>query len=248
VGDWYAPYVLSELETIRRGIESAPADVQLLLFGAWSSTLVKVSWRRSDTSAQREEHRRPPGTAATLFHKKTRELARRLLALREQTTEGTLSPVVHSWDARDLGELDRVDLILTSPPYPAVYDYLPMQMLREAWMGIYGDRRAEIGARRLWRRSHPIAMGMWCEDTARWIGASARVMSSTGHLVVVIGDGLVGDQAIDTWSPTIAAAEQHGLRMEAGVSVARPDHARGSRRWEHAMMFRVGRHGVGVGG
>ena len=41
------------------------------------SILVKVSWRKSDTSMQRVKHDRPVGTAAILFHKKARELGRK---------------------------------------------------------------------------------------------------------------------------------------------------------------------------
>jgi hypothetical protein len=237
VGDWYAPHVLCEIEAVRAGISHAPDDVQDLLWFALSSILVKASWRKSDTSAQREVGDRPPGTTATLFHKKVRELARRAEALREAVPGGTPDPVIRSADARAGGPREAgIDLILTSPPYPGVYDYVPMQQLREAWLGVEGGGRDEIGARRHWHRDgHVSATRRWQEDTEAWTLAAADALVPGGHLVIVVGDGLTAGGSVDALGPSTIAAEQAGLRMLACASLARPDHARGAVRWEHVV-------------
>ena len=82
LASWYAPYVLCELESLCRGIQNEDPDLRPLLEMAFS-ILIKTSWRRSDTNPQHVRHERPPETTSFLFHKKARELARRIRALSE---------------------------------------------------------------------------------------------------------------------------------------------------------------------
>lgn len=236
---WYAEHALWELESLRRGIAEADPSVRPWLEAVLSSILVKVSWRESDTSSRRKKHRRPPGTTAVLFHKKVRELARNMAALRDAVPEGTPEAVVWQGDARRL-HVDRpVPLVLTSPPYPGTYDYLPMQHLRRVWLGDPRlDDAGEVGARRDWRRGARKALAAWNRDTAAWTRAAAESLATGGHLVVVIGDGLTPAGEVDTSEPTEAAATSAGLRPVARASLARPDHARGTARWEHVFAFR----------
>lgn len=239
VRDWYAPHVLWELEALRKGIAAADADVRPLLEVCFSSLLVKTSWRVSDTSPRRERHHRPPGTAAVLFHKKVREYGRRAAALRELVPAGTPEADVRLADARSLA-LDRpVDLVLTSPPYPSTYDYLPLQHLRTVWLGL-PEGRGEIGARRYWRDGAAEARRQWVADTAAWTRQAAEALAPGGHLVVVIGDGLTPTGTVDTSEPTEEAGVAAGLASVARASVERVDHARGTTRWEHCFVFRRG--------
>ena len=100
--EWYAPYVLCELESLRRGIQESDEDLKPILWALFSTLLVKVSWRRSDTSAQRVKHHRPPGTAAILFHKKAREYGRQVASFRDAVPEGTPAADVRAGDARNI--------------------------------------------------------------------------------------------------------------------------------------------------
>jgi SAM-dependent methyltransferase len=241
VHQWYGPGTMIELEAIRRGVTHAAPEVQPLLEVCFSSILVKVSWRKSDTSNQRVVHRRPPGTTAVLFHKKVRELGRALDAMREAVPEGTPPVDVAPMDARQLVIEDPVDLVLTSPPYPSTYDYVPLQQLRAVWLGFEPEEPAEIGSRRQFRtRGVRWALQRWLDDTAAWTQRSADALRPGGHLVVVIGDGLTPAGAIDTRVPTEEAAAASGLRLRARASVQRADHARNTTRWEHAFVFQKG--------
>ena len=238
VADWYAPYVLHELEAIRAGIEEMePGLARALLEACFSSILVKVSWRRSDTSQQRVRHDRPPGTAAVLFHKKARELGRRIAALRELVPAGTPPSDLALEDARRLTIAEPVDLVLTSPPYPSTYDYLPMQHLRTVWLGLpQGD--GEIGSRRAFREEgHRDARQEWMDDTRAWTSRAVHWLRPGGHLVIVIGDGLTPSGPIDSAAVTDEAARDAGFEPFARASVERPDFARDTMRWEHALAY-----------
>ena len=74
---------------------------------------------------------RHPGTTNTLFHKKARELGRAL-----ETLPAGRHAEVRRADAGRKPPPPGTGLILTSPPYPGVYDYLPMQQLRYAWLDL----------------------------------------------------------------------------------------------------------------
>lgn len=232
--EWYEAHVVGELAAIRELIGKDP-----LLRAVFSAILVKVSQRRSDSSMARDPEPRPPGTTSTLFHKKAREYARMLEALAAAVPPGVRARV-HRADARDFRAKERFGLVLTSPPYPGVYDYVPMQQLRYAWLGLDpGDAvREEIGSRRAFRADRATAIATWRQDSARWVRAVARVLD--GRLVLVIGDGNVGGKAIDSFTPVDEAARAAGLRFvaratverwDAGMERVRPEHAA---VWEHA--------------
>lgn len=238
VGEWYARCALFELESLRQGLRQVDPSVREDLITVLSSVLVKVSWRQSDTSSKRQVHDRKPGTTAVLFHKKARELARRQTELREAVPPGTLSARINKADARTFRVSAPVDLIVTSPPYPGVYDYLPLQHLRAIWLGENLDPRREIGARREWRQGGREAVAAWKGDTVQWMGKAARALTPGGHLVVVVGDGLVPAGPVDARSPTEVAGREAGLKQVAVASLHRPNHARDSGRWEHVFAFR----------
>ncbi len=235
---WFAPHVLRELEALRAGIAASDASIRDLLEAVFSSLIVKVSYRASDTKAAREKHHRPVGTTAVLFHKKTRELARQMTRLREAIPRGSPEAEIALADARVARPSTDVALVLTSPPYPSTYDYLPMQHLRHVWLGERPDSSLEIGARRLWRCGLRRAREIWRRDTDLWTRNASRALVAGGHLVVVIGDGLLPSGIVDAAQPTLDAATRAGLSFIAGASVERPEHAGLTNRREHAFAFR----------
>ncbi len=225
----YLPHVAGELQAIRAEIGNDP-----LLKAVFSAILVKVSRRTSDTHQALTEEERPSGTTATLFHKKAREFARML-----ETTEAFTAPArIHREDARE-GRLDGFGFVLTSPPYPGVYDYAPIQSLRRYWLGLDDTQtlRDEIGSRRAFRAGRAEAIDDWKADTARWIRAAFRALTPGGRLCVIVGDGLVGERKIDAWTVHDEAARAVGLKWVARASVERWDQGQDRVRWEHAGLW-----------
>ena len=231
---WYQPHVAQELGRIRDGIAQADPSVQPLLRSLLSSIIVKTSFRKSDTQNRRETHHRAPGTTAILFHKKARELGRWLDAMPDGPR-----PIAQLGDARRDTPAKSCGLVLTSPPYPGVYDYVPMQQLRAAWLDLDlgAGAGAEVGSRRSFRaKGRKDALKQWRSDTEAWIGRQAQCLDSGGRMVIVVGDGLVGDRMVDALGPTIESMNAAGLSVVARASADRPDHARQSIRIEHMVM------------
>jgi hypothetical protein len=231
---WYQPHVAQELGRIRDEIAEADERIKPLLQAIFSSIIVKASFRKSDTQNRRETHHRPPGTTAILFHKKTREFGRAL----ETMPDGPF-PAIALADARRFQPQASRGLIVTSPPYPGVYDYLPMQQLRSLWLGIDLQEGAmgEVGSRRAFRaQGRKEALQGWRADTEQWIGIQARALAPSGRLVIVVGDGLVGNRMVDALGPTVESMRAAGLKVVARASTDRPDHARETIRIEHMVM------------
>ncbi|RME28930.1 MAG: hypothetical protein D6798_01280, partial [Deltaproteobacteria bacterium] len=153
------------------------------------------------------------------------------------------APRIRRGDARRVGPPPGTRLILTSPPYPGVYDYLPMQQLRLAWLGIEPgrDMARELGSRRQFRaEGRARALSRWRKDNAAWIGRQAEGLERGGFFAIVVGDGLVGDRLVDALQPTVQALEDAGVEVVARASADRPDHARNTIRIEHLVLGRKG--------
>ncbi len=233
IGDWYDPHALGELVVLRDAIGND--DLARAVF---SAIVVKASRRESDTSNVRTEGTRPAGTTATLFHRKARELARMFESLEEAAPAGVRARV-HREDARHFRTREPFGMALTSPPYPGVYDYVPMQQLRLAWMGADVDAalRAELGPRRAFRADRKRALAAWREDTRRWVRAVARALRDDGRMCVVIGDGNVMERPVDSLGPLDEAASAAGMARIACASVERWDAGVRAVRMEHAVLY-----------
>lgn len=233
IEDWYEPHVLAELGALRDAIGKDP-----LLRAVFSAILVKVSRRRSDTSAGTKAEPRHAGTTATLFHKKAREFARMLEELAAQTPPGVVARV-HREDAREFRGKGEYGQVVTSPPYPGVYDYLPMQRLRLDWLEMDpgGAWREEIGSRRSFRADRATGVQQWREDCRRWIKAMSKALGTGGRMIVVVGDGNVGGKRIDSLTPLEDAARDAGLVRPSRCTVERWDEGVNAMRPEHAVLF-----------
>ena len=220
--DWFEPHVMGELEALRRGIEEAPEAVRPALRCCLSAILVKVSFRASDTSRKRVE-----------MH------GRRLEAYGEAVPPETPQATMTLADARAWEPPQAAAAVLTSPPYPGVYDYVPLQALRVAWLDLEDGlgRRQEIASRRSFRADRKRALQTWRKDNRDWLQNLGRVMEPGGRAILVIGDGQVGSRHIDSLEDTASAAEQAGLQPLASASGERPDPARRSRRCEHVLLL-----------
>jgi hypothetical protein len=233
---FFEPHVADELARLAQGIrEIDERALRARLWAVFSSILVKVSWRVSDTVNRREPGHRPPGTTAVLFHKRAREYGRMLDGMPAER-----HVKVRQANALEVGPPPGTGLVLTSPPYPGVYDYLPMQQLRYTWLGLRppgADMAAEVGSRRSFRaQGRHLAARQWRADTDAWIRRQAEALPAGGRLAVNVGDGLVGDRTVDTLGPTVEAMQAAGLTVIARASADRPDHARERIRIEHFVV------------
>jgi SAM-dependent methyltransferase len=224
----FEPHVLLELDSLRDGIDAIPSralreDVELVL----SAILTKVSRKRGDTGQAAGARRISAGFAAKIFLAKAEELARSLADFEANLPAGAPPVDVHADDARTLGTIGAatVDLVLTSPPYAATYDYVSHHDLRLRWLRLKTDRfeKLELGSRRAYARLRgDEAARRWNDELGRTVQAIGRALRPSGLAVLVIADSAVERTALRATDITEKVAREVGLVVEAVASQARP--------------------------
>jgi DNA modification methylase len=242
-------HVLLELDGLKVGLAAledrqARATLELVL----SSILIKLSRRRGDTAAGTRETRLAAGYPTRLFVKKTAELVGLLSAAAPALALGPRADVFED-DARVMRDAvpESVDLVVTSPPYPGVYDYVEHHRLRLRWLGLKEHTFAEneIGARRDLSKLGTAAAGQAFEtQMTDVLAALSRVLTKSGRAIFLVADGAHGESAIRTDAVITRAAAARGFQVAAIASQSRPHfHAPTSRafaerpRYEHAILL-----------
>jgi hypothetical protein len=247
----FAPHVLLELDGLRDGIDRVEnSDVARALLLVLSAVLTKVSARAGDTGRAEGPKRLSGGYTARFFVKKAEDLARRLADAAELLPpRAPLVKVVHG-DARDLRTVGdgKVDLVVSSPPYAGVYDYVVHHRDRLRWLDLPEDRFAEheIGARRHARGvSFGHALARFRSELGAALAELGRVLAARGAVVLVIADSVLASRAVFAEELVGGLAPSAGLELVAAASQKRPHvHAPTQRafeqrpRREHALLLR----------
>jgi hypothetical protein len=191
---WFTPHTLKEAVQLKDRIAAVPdPDVRRLLLVVLSSIIVKLSRQAFDSVPVADREFRPwrPGTAFRFFRERAVELTGMLLRLSSDLHKRKVIPVepdLRLADARRVELTAPYDLVLTSPPYPGVYDYAHQHRLRFPLFendGSFAERH-EIGAKR--------APGNYEADLA---AALKRIpLGDNGRMVLLIGDGTVGGKTV----------------------------------------------------
>ena len=208
---------------------------------------------------------------AYIFYKVVEEYADRLRQFRAMCS--TCDPQapdaeIHNIDVRrfKLADEAKVDAVLTSCPYPAVYDYLSFARKVRAGSGavvstssprsqgptssyvntvVPGDRNwpkewmeGEIGSRRA-LRSDPYAFrDAWQREQEEWLEVVAHSLKPRGRACIMVGDGA----NIDTRASMVSAAEKFGLKTLAGATMkltttTESGNVYNQARTEHLIIF-----------
>lgn len=247
--DLFAPHVLLAMDGLRLGIDAiehkgVARDLELVL----SAILVKLSNKASDTSDRATEKRIAADFPERLFVKKTEELS---LALAEIAPRLLEAPAARL-DEDDATVLKKIpenssDLVVTSPPYPGVYDYVSHHEARIRWLRLKAERFAarEIGAARAARGAVASeAIAKWGDELLRVLRSMARVLVRGGRAVIVIADSAIGDTPLFADEMIARLGREAGLRPRARASQVRPHfHGPTSKafdrapRREHALLL-----------
>jgi hypothetical protein len=230
----YASHVLLELDGLRSGIDAlGDPGMQRALRIVLSAILTKVSIKAGDATQRRAPKRLARGYTIRLFTQKAHDLAVRALEARAKTPRGAHKAQVELADARDLRFVEprSVSLIVSSPPYPGVYDYFDHHRLRLRWLRLDGRAlsRNEIGARRAAKRG-PTSVGEWERDFTRCLEEFRRVLRRDAKAVLLVADSSLSGRAlrVEEWMPRLAARAK--LSVVARASQRRPHFHEGSAR------------------
>ncbi len=254
----HAPHVMAELSQWLRLIDNLHTSAaKESLRAVLSSVVVKFSHfaagggQPNTAGEQRKNTNYPKGAVTRHIVATCQRLTRAQVALRRLTPPGFVQPRLLVEDSRLLPTLKwgEVQRVVSSPPYPGVYDYHHQHWLRMAWLG-YATKplhQQEITP----KRRHRHASQQWRQDFTTIFSTLARVVSAEGDVFLVIGDwissnenntqvqGVNGAQALyevasdDLWEMTGIGS----IRRRVFSSHERL--AFGERgKWEHVLHFK----------
>lgn len=222
----FPPHVLGQLISLRDEIEHVPdpqgKEAALMTFGAILPKFAARPGRPApevNRRAVRDHFLRRAEQTAYAWSDHTEHV--------EQVHPGLRSPRVKLADARHAPWEDAsADAVVTSPPYPGVYDYAKEQRLRSKWLR---DERWAREARRfeIGRRGSTEAV-QWGNGIIDSLAETARIAKPEAPLYLVLGDGAIDGRAVRvrTLIRHIQAASDAGtlpLRPIAAVGQIRPN-------------------------
>lgn len=206
---WFDLPVVAQLAALRRSIADL-GIAQAFLETVFSSIIVHVSHQESETRYRRVEKSVDAEAVLARFQRRLEiglQMAARFDALDDTNFERRY--VVR--DARYLDEVvesDSVKLVVFSPPYPNSFDYHLYHRFRMFWLGFDPRpiKHQEIGAH---LRYEP--RGHWEADMGEVLAALEKVLAPGGHLVCVVGDGIISGERVPSADLLWHAGEAAGL-------------------------------------
>ncbi|NPU65120.1 site-specific DNA-methyltransferase [Bradyrhizobium sp. 83012] len=197
--DWYSEDTLSQLRFLWKIIEakgSRERDVLLALFSDVLFQCASTGGAPTRTGKKRRHHwgwvadnvlpkEKIEHNAIELFRERLVTLPTQEFLLHR--TSGTLA--ILQQDARCLSLRDSsVDLVVTSPPYVGMIDYVHANRLIYLWMGwpFKHERQAEIGAR--FRRKRKSAVDEYFSEMRAVRNEIVRVLKPGGFCALVLGE------------------------------------------------------------
>ncbi|MBA3462253.1 MAG: hypothetical protein H0T46_19990 [Deltaproteobacteria bacterium] len=247
---WFAPHVRRELELIATLIEERredDAEIADVLIACLSAILYKVSSRASDTDSTWVDKNVPRGAASRHFIQRVELLHAGLADLGRAGGP----PDVVELDARNLHEVipdGKAGGVITSPPYAGTYDYADHQRLRFDFLGLRhkGLDEGEIGSRRSFDTSGPLAEREWRTALSDSLASISRALAPGAFAAIVIGDSWAGGRAMYALDD-IRSALPGDLGVAAWASQLRPMLGAGERnafgtrtKAEHVMLLQRG--------
>lgn len=204
---WFSARATHELGLILQDIESLETDAaRRLARCAFSAIIVAASNQEGETRWRARPQTLEPGAVLARFAAKLRAS---LAAVESYGRRARADIEVARWDARDCGMPgEKVDLVVTSPPYANTHDYYLYNKLRMFWLGedVKAVQDAEIGSR---NRHSDRGAGIrdYLDSMARAMRRMKGALRHGGRLVLVVGDAVIRGtlHCMDELLPPIAA-------------------------------------------
>ncbi len=238
----FPPHVLGPLIALRDEIEKVPDPVlrEALLMAGLSPLLGKFASRPGRKAPEVGRN-----AARSWFLRRCQQAMDSWREHASLVPRGTPLPLVERADARETRVPDHtVGAVITSPPYPGVYDYVAEQEVRALWLGgsdwTHQARGDEIGRRDSHRES-------WAKSMEAVLIDLRRVTVSGANIFLITGDGAVRGESVrvDKVLRTLIHTRRMPFERCAMISQVRPHFHGPSReafadreRREHLLWLR----------
>lgn len=214
---WFSPNAILVLSLIRSEIQTLRNErLELFANTIFSSIVNTLSNQESDTRYAAVKKNIEVEKSVELF-------ARKFLAAIDLITEvGKLERLscmdnVYLLDSKNCFDIlprKKVDLILTSPPYPNTYDYYLYHKHRMFWLGMdYKPvMRLEIGSRREFS-SLKAPKEKFNSDMLKILTSATQLLAENGKMILVMGDGRIQGEIYEAKSNMQLICATLGLKL-----------------------------------
>ena len=220
---WFTPTVQEELSILLARINMISSQFLAdFCRVATSAILVSVSNQAGETRYARKEKTIPPGTVYKRFVSKLRQMWTRMEGYREKRHPVT-SQVINN-DLRVLEDFPpnfRVQLVITSPPYPNAFDYFLYHRHRMFWLGYdpIAMSKKEIGSHLNYQRNGTTEQNIAAfKDSMRLCFQRINsILETYRFCCFVIGDSIFKKQLVENDQLITEVARSCGFQLEANL-------------------------------
>jgi site-specific DNA-methyltransferase (cytosine-N4-specific) len=215
---WFEPAVAQELAQMRAWTSDLPTErARLIGEAAFSAIVVAVSRQDSDTRYVRRQKAIRPGDALARFARSLTNATRAAIELTSLVEPRFRRRVLHA-DVLEAPPLERLDLVVCSPPYPNAYSYHLYHMTRMVWLEMDqpGFKEVEIGSHRKYSRKGPGAAtsATFAEEMSRVFGWLKNCLRRDGYACFVAGNSTIRGKRFNNADAISRAAADHGFIEE----------------------------------
>lgn len=197
---WFPEVVAEELAHIVTRIEHFHGTAALAAKVALSAIIVAVSKQDSDTRYVRREKKIQPGETLARFSRSLRSVVSSLTRLKELVDTAKVDVI--QADVLTCPKIPKVDLVVTSPPYPNAYSYHLYHRTRMAWLGLDQPtfKKVEIGSHRKFSRRIPTKekLEVFEQEFSTVAGYLYQALKKGGYCCFIVGDSTIDGKRIDT--------------------------------------------------
>jgi site-specific DNA-methyltransferase (cytosine-N4-specific) len=218
---WFTPSVIEELaECLSWCNEITSENAKSLALTAFSSIIVAVSKQDSDTRYVRREKFIEIGDVFKKFYKSLENCIRASLSFSE-LTESRFSCNIYNSNLLDPPDIDTLDLIVCSPPYPNAFSYHLYHRTRMLWlqMNQIDFKSVEIGSHRKYSSKSSKAASidtfkLEFSSIFKWVKSHLKY---DGFACFVIGDSIIRGEVFKNASILSALANSFGFKEVASI-------------------------------
>lgn len=217
---WFERFVIEELAEILSWCRALPSDSsRTIALTAFSSIIITVSKQDSDTRYVRRQKDVKPGDTVRRF---ARSLADATHMAQEfsDLVEPRFRCSVHCENILSQPDIERVHLVVCSPPYPNAYSYHLYHMTRMLWLDMDQPKfkREEIGSHRKYsKKTNGATEATFQEEMANIFSWLADALDVGRYACFVIGNSRIKGRNINNAELIAETAIKNGFREIARI-------------------------------
>ncbi len=234
---WFQPQVIQELAVIKHCIDKIDdKNIKDFSIVAFSSIVRGVSNASSEFgNLMVSKKKRIVENTYERFEKKISEMEKRIINF-SKNVNGSKIEVIHG-DTRNLNfvDNDKIDLIVTHPPYIAAVPYAEYQKLSLRWLG-FSDRELDniiIGG----KRQSKDVVERFNKDMQKVFDEMFRVLKNNKLCCVVIGNPVVKGEKIELNKSFVEMAQNSGFKFIKEIKRCKYHTTMGKMKEEFILIF-----------